>query len=133
MAIYDSNGAKLCETAGIDIVLPSGADIKELRRIADAAEKRAEIAERQAKAAEEQAALAEKEAESAQEIAAAAKEQTELAKAEAESAKKESAEAKRQSKINTYIAVVAVVVSILSWLVPKEVVFQSICTFFQLH
>lgn len=64
MAIYDSNGAKLGETAHTDIVLPSGIDIKELRRIADAAEKRAEIAERQAKAAEEQSEAAKKQANS---------------------------------------------------------------------
>lgn len=74
----------------------------------------------------------EKIAVAAQEQADAAKKQADLAKKESESAKTEAFEAKRQSKINTWIAVAAVVVAVLSWLVPREAVYIAIRTFFQL-
>lgn len=63
----------------------------ELRRIADAAEQRAKSAEKQA----------------------------ELAEKEAESAKQEAAHSRKQSRISNLLSAVAIVIALLSWLIPR--------------
>lgn len=89
----------------------------ELKKMAESASKQAEAAQAQAEASKDQAETA--------------KEQAALAKQEAESAREEAHNAKQQSKINTWIAVAAVVVAILAWLVPDYAVRAAICAFFQ--
>lgn len=82
----------------------------QLEKIANAMKEQVEAAKKQADAAQEQAVLA---------------------KQESEVAKKDAAAAKRQSKINTWIAVAAIVVALLAWLIPREAVYAATSAFFQ--
>lgn len=69
-------------------------ELRELRRIADAAQKQAELAEKQAEAA----------------------------KVEAANAQKEAKAAKHQGTIANVVAVISVIIAVVSWLVPQELI-----------
>lgn len=72
-------------------------------------------------------------ADAAQEQAATAKEQARLAREDAGAAREDARIARRQSRINIGIAIFAVIVALLAWLVPREAVYQAIYAFFQSH
>ena len=85
-------------------------ELENLHRMADSAEEQAEAAKEQADAAEKQARLAEEES----------------AAATAEAQK-----ARRQSRISNAIAITAIIVALLAWLVPREAVYAAISSFVQ--
>ncbi len=58
MAMYTSEGTKICETTGGDIVLPDKKEIEHLKRIADSLEEEVRLAKEQAEEAKKKARCA---------------------------------------------------------------------------